>query len=257
MSREQAATPDADLAEAIPKLARASVMVMGDAMLDRYVFGSVSRISPEAPVPVLSAERELALPGGAGNVVRNLTALGAAVAFVSVVGDDQAGSDLTGLIGGQPNVEPWLLVQGGRCTTVKTRFIARGQQLLRSDQETHGADPRQARRAHVAYRRRRDGRDQRHRAVGLRQGRPRRRCRATAYRGGTRRFPARRGLAARQQLRPLCRRRCGGAEPAGSRNRHRHERIDRRPGSRSPHDGCARRTASGPCWSIAAWRGFP
>jgi len=132
------ASADADLAEAIPKLARASVLVVGDAMLDRYVFGTVARISPEAPVPVLSAEREVALPGGAGNVVRNLTALGAAVAFVSVVGDDQAGSDLTGLIGGQPNVEPWLLVQGGRCTTVKTRFIARGQQLLRSDQETTG-----------------------------------------------------------------------------------------------------------------------
>jgi D-beta-D-heptose 7-phosphate kinase/D-beta-D-heptose 1-phosphate adenosyltransferase len=135
---DPAATADADLAEAIPKLARTSVLVVGDAMLDRYVFGTVSRISPEAPVPVLSAEREVALPGGAGNVVRNLTALGSAVAFVSVVGDDQAGSDLTGLIGGQPNVEPWLLVQGGRCTTVKTRFIARGQQLLRSDQETTG-----------------------------------------------------------------------------------------------------------------------
>jgi D-beta-D-heptose 7-phosphate kinase/D-beta-D-heptose 1-phosphate adenosyltransferase len=138
MVSDPASTADAELAEAIPKLARTSVLVVGDAMLDRYVFGTVSRISPEAPVPVLSAERELALPGGAGNVVRNLTALGAAVAFVSVVGDDQAGSDLTGLIGGQPNVEPWLLVQGGRCTTVKTRFIARGQQLLRSDQETTG-----------------------------------------------------------------------------------------------------------------------
>jgi D-beta-D-heptose 7-phosphate kinase/D-beta-D-heptose 1-phosphate adenosyltransferase len=138
MDLDNTVLPDADLADAIPKLARASVLVVGDAMLDRYVYGTVSRISPEAPVPVLSAERELALPGGAGNVVRNLTALGAAVAFVSVVGDDQAGSDLTGLIGGQPNVEPWLLVQGGRCTTVKTRFIARGQQLLRSDQETTG-----------------------------------------------------------------------------------------------------------------------
>ena len=129
---------DAELAEAIPRLARASVLVIGDVMLDRYVFGTVARISPEAPVPVLSVDRELALPGGAGNVVRNLTALGAAVAFVSVVGDDQGGSDLTGLIGGQPNVEPWLLVQGGRCTTVKTRFIAGGQQLLRSDQEVTG-----------------------------------------------------------------------------------------------------------------------
>jgi D-beta-D-heptose 7-phosphate kinase/D-beta-D-heptose 1-phosphate adenosyltransferase len=123
------------MASAIESLARASVLVVGDAMLDRYVFGGVHRISPEAPVPVLAVQRELALPGGAGNVVRNLTALGAAAALVSVVGDDQAGSDLTGLIGGQPNVEPWLLVQGSRCTTVKTRFVADGQQLLRSDQE--------------------------------------------------------------------------------------------------------------------------
>ena len=138
MGQDDTATTDAELAEAIPRLARASVLVIGDVMLDRYVFGTVARISPEAPVPVLAVDRELALPGGAGNVVRNLTALGAAVAFVSVVGDDQAGSDLTGLIGGQPNVEPWLLVQGGRCTTVKTRFIAGGQQLLRSDQEVTG-----------------------------------------------------------------------------------------------------------------------
>jgi len=127
--------PGLDLARAIEQLARASVLVVGDAMLDRYVFGSVARISPEAPVPVLAVTRELAVPGGAGNVVRNLTALGAAAAIISVVGDDQAGSDLTGLIGGQPNVEPWLLVQGSRCTTVKTRFVADGQQLLRSDQE--------------------------------------------------------------------------------------------------------------------------
>lgn len=128
----------ADLAEAIRQLRRASVLVVGDAMLDRYVYGHVSRVSPEAPVPVLAVEREVALPGGAGNVVRNLTAVGAAVAFVSVVGDDQAGSDLTGLIGGQPNVEPWLLVQGGRATTTKTRFMAAGQQLLRADHEQPG-----------------------------------------------------------------------------------------------------------------------
>jgi D-beta-D-heptose 7-phosphate kinase/D-beta-D-heptose 1-phosphate adenosyltransferase len=96
-------------------------------------------------VPVLAVEREVALPGGAGNVVRNLTALGCAVAFVSVVGDDQAGSDLTGLVGGQPNVEPWLLVQGGRATTTKTRFLAAGQQLLRADHEqTEPIHPRLA-----------------------------------------------------------------------------------------------------------------
>ncbi len=124
-----------NLADAVRQLRRGTALVVGDAMLDRYVYGQVERISPEAPIPVLSVERELALPGGAGNVVRCLTALGAAVAFVSVVGDDQAGSELTGLIGGQPGVEPWLLVQGGRATTTKTRFVAGGQQLLRADRE--------------------------------------------------------------------------------------------------------------------------
>src|SRR3954470_2111947 len=126
---------EAVLSRAVRRLARTSVMVIGDLMLDRYVYGTVDRISPEAPIPIVRVERETAMPGGAGNVVRNLTALGAAVAFVSVVGDDQAGSDLTGLIGGQPGVEPWLLVQGGRATTTKTRFVATGQQLLRADHE--------------------------------------------------------------------------------------------------------------------------
>ncbi|WP_158745147.1 D-glycero-beta-D-manno-heptose-7-phosphate kinase [Acidisphaera sp. L21] len=125
----------ADLTDAIRRLARTSVLVVGDAMLDRYVYGVVKRISPEAPIPILTVQRDVAMPGGAGNVVRNLTALGAAVAFVSVVGDDQAGSDLTGLIGGQPNVEPWLLVQSGRTTTTKTRYLSHGQQLLRADHE--------------------------------------------------------------------------------------------------------------------------
>ena len=127
--------PATDLAAAVHLLAKSSVLVVGDVMLDRYVYGQVTRISPEAPVPILSVQREIAYPGGAGNVVRNLTALGAAVALVSVVGDDQAGSDLTGLVGGQPGVEPWLLVQGGRTTTLKTRLVAGGHHLLRTDRE--------------------------------------------------------------------------------------------------------------------------
>lgn len=132
-----------DLIAAIRRLSRGSVTVIGDAMLDRYIYGKVSRVSPEAPVQVLVEQREVATPGGAGNVVRNLTSLGAAVAFVSIVGDDQAGSDLTSLIGGQPGVEPWLLVQGSRTTTVKTRYIADGQQLLRADrEETHPVHPK-------------------------------------------------------------------------------------------------------------------
>jgi D-beta-D-heptose 7-phosphate kinase/D-beta-D-heptose 1-phosphate adenosyltransferase len=133
-------TAVADLAAAIRRLSRGSVLVIGDAMLDRYVYGEVVRLSPEAPVPVLNVQRELAVAGGAGNVVRNLGALGVAAAFVSVVGDDQAGGDLTGLIGGQPGLEPWLLVQGSRITTVKTRFVAQGRpmqghHLLRADRE--------------------------------------------------------------------------------------------------------------------------
>jgi D-beta-D-heptose 7-phosphate kinase / D-beta-D-heptose 1-phosphate adenosyltransferase len=141
------ATDLPELAAAIPLLGRTSVLVVGDVMLDRYVYGTVERVSPEAPVPILSIERELAMLGGAGNVVRNLTALGAAVAFISVVGDDGAGSDLTGLIGGQANVEPWLLVQGGRTTTLKTRLIAAGQHLLRTDrEETTPIQPRLAER---------------------------------------------------------------------------------------------------------------
>jgi len=129
--------PDrAALATGLAAIKRASVLVVGDAMLDRYVYGTVTRVSPEAPIPVIAVERERAMPGGAGNVVRNITALGASAAFVTVVGDDQAGSDLTALIGGQPKVEPWLLVQGGRQTTLKTRYIAAGQQLLRADRET-------------------------------------------------------------------------------------------------------------------------
>jgi D-beta-D-heptose 7-phosphate kinase/D-beta-D-heptose 1-phosphate adenosyltransferase len=126
--------------EAIGRLSKARVLVVGDAMLDHYVFGRVSRVSPEAPVPVLAVIREMSEPGGAGNVVHNLCALGAAVAFVSVVGDDNAGGELTGLVGGQRGVEPWLLVQGGRVTTLKTRFVAvgnrrGGQHMLRTDRE--------------------------------------------------------------------------------------------------------------------------
>ncbi len=144
--------PSRDPAAAIDRLSKARVLVVGDAMLDRYIFGRVDRLSPEAPVPVLTMATEHDEPGGAGNVVHNLCALGAATAFVSVVGDDAAGAELTGLIGGQPGVEPWLLVQGGRITTVKTRYIAQGtrqggQQLLRTDREdTRPVHPRLAER---------------------------------------------------------------------------------------------------------------
>jgi D-beta-D-heptose 7-phosphate kinase/D-beta-D-heptose 1-phosphate adenosyltransferase len=124
-----------DPRSAVERLAKAAVLVVGDVILDQWVHGGADRVAPDAPAVVLSVTREVSVPGGAGNVVRNLGALGAAVAFVSVVGDDQAGSEITGLIGGQPKLEPWLLVQGGRLTSHKTRFVSQGQQLLRVDRE--------------------------------------------------------------------------------------------------------------------------
>ena len=168
-------------------LGHTSVLAVGDVMLDRYVYGTVERISPEAPVPILTIERELAMLGGAGNVVRNLTALGAAVAFISVVGDDQAGSDITGLIGGQPNVEPWLLVQAGRTTTLKTRLHRVGPAPAARRPRGDLADPAAPGRTPAADRARRDGGDLGHRAVRLPQGPARRRrCRPSSSprRGG-------------------------------------------------------------------------
>lgn len=129
-------TANADLIELVPRLAGARVLCVGDVMLDRFVYGHVDRISPEAPIPVLSVERESAMLGGAGNVVRNLVGLGAHPEFVSVVGRDQAGRDIATLVGQLENVEPHLLTDARRETTIKTRYVAGSQQLLRADRET-------------------------------------------------------------------------------------------------------------------------
>ncbi len=130
---------------ALQRLPQARVLCIGDAMLDRFFHGSVSRISPEAPIPVLRIQREASMPGGAGNVVRNLAALGARAAFVSVIGTDAAGAELEKLLDATPSVEASLVVLPGRETTVKTRYIAAGQQLLRADSESEAALPAPAR----------------------------------------------------------------------------------------------------------------
>ena len=124
------------LAARVAELNQSRVLCIGDVMLDRFVYGTVSRISPEAPIPVFQIERETAVPGGAGNVVRNVTALGAGACFVAVVGDDAVGHQLTAAIGDGDAVEPYLLIERQRRTTLKTRYIADGQQLLRADDET-------------------------------------------------------------------------------------------------------------------------
>ena len=123
------------LVRAASPFARARVLVVGDVMLDRYWFGSVARISPEAPVPVVHVDRIEERPGGAANVARNAAALGARVTLLSVVGRDEAGTRLAALLR-QSKVGARLHRDRGITTTVKLRVIGRQQQLLRVDFET-------------------------------------------------------------------------------------------------------------------------
>src|SRR6516162_10760878 len=127
---------DSDLLPYIDRLRSARVLCIGDVMLDHYVFGQVERVSPEAPIPVLWIEREMKSLGGAGNVLRNLRALGAAASFISVVGNDDAGREIGRLVEAQDGAEAHVLVQDQRPTTVKTRYVAGNQQLLRADRES-------------------------------------------------------------------------------------------------------------------------
>src|SRR5580704_14952370 len=129
----------AHLIPLVEKLASHRVLCVGDVMLDRYVYGQVERISPEAPIPVLHTQREAVTLGGAGNVVRNIVSLGGTVDLVGIIGQDQAGYDLAKQITELPQVTSYLLTDNSRPTTLKTRFVADGQQLLRADMEINQA----------------------------------------------------------------------------------------------------------------------
>src|SRR5438552_17548638 len=111
------------------------VLVVGDVMLDRYWFGDVWRISPEAPVPVVRISRSEERPGGAANVARNVAALGAQATLISVIGDDEPGRSLERLLG-EEHVRTSFHRDSRLPTTVKLRVIGRQQQLLRIDFET-------------------------------------------------------------------------------------------------------------------------
>jgi D-beta-D-heptose 7-phosphate kinase/D-beta-D-heptose 1-phosphate adenosyltransferase len=126
---------DGDLVQLGEALARARVICVGDVMLDRFVYGQVERVSPEAPIPVLAVAREESSLGGAGNVVRNLAALGAAVSFLTVAGGDQAAQEIGHLLSSLAAVEAHLISERNRISTVKTRYIAGQQQMLRADRE--------------------------------------------------------------------------------------------------------------------------
>jgi len=117
-----------------PRFVQAKVLVVGDVMLDRYWFGDVSRISPEAPVPVAKIEKTEHRAGGAANVARNVAALGGQAVLLSVIGNDETGDCLNALMA-EHGVETVLIRDQNIATTVKLRVVARNQQLIRLDFE--------------------------------------------------------------------------------------------------------------------------
>ncbi len=122
------------LATIVESFGRSRILCVGDVMLDNFIYGKVDRISPEAPIPVLLVEREDAMLGGAGNVVRNISSLGAEARFITVVGNDHEGKEIAGLFR-DIGITDEPIIDNGRRTSTKTRYIANVQQILRADQE--------------------------------------------------------------------------------------------------------------------------
>jgi D-beta-D-heptose 7-phosphate kinase/D-beta-D-heptose 1-phosphate adenosyltransferase len=112
------------------------VLVLGDVMLDRYLWGAASRISPEAPVPIVEVEKETVRLGGAANVANNVASLGGEPLLLGIVGEDAPGKTLLGEMEERRLATEHVLVDPRRQTSVKTRIIARGQQVVRADQES-------------------------------------------------------------------------------------------------------------------------
>tara|TARA_B100000686_G_scaffold219200_1_gene226257 strand:- start:11962 stop:13425 length:1464 start_codon:yes stop_codon:yes gene_type:complete len=124
------------IANILTGIQEVKVLIIGDVMLDRYILGNVDRISPEAPIPILKKDQQKLTIGGAGNVLQNLVSLNVKTSFISIVGDDDAAKELIKQINKLNNVEYILIKDKTRKTTVKTRYIAAGQQIFRSDSES-------------------------------------------------------------------------------------------------------------------------
>jgi rfaE bifunctional protein kinase chain/domain len=125
-----------DYKELFKSFSSVKIGVIGDVMLDTYWWGKVERISPEAPVPVVTVDRKEYRIGGAGNVALNLASLGAQVSVFSVIGDDEDGHILTGLLNEKKIDTRYMLKTDSRITTNKMRVISRNQQMMRLDSET-------------------------------------------------------------------------------------------------------------------------
>ena len=124
-----------ELQKLLDEAADRPIACVGDLMLDRYVYGEVSRVSPEAPIPVLKTTRTVAMPGGVGNVARNVAALGGQARLGAVIGEDAAGIELGAIVAGTPGISDFIHRSPAVSTTVKTRFVAANQQLLRQDDD--------------------------------------------------------------------------------------------------------------------------
>src|SRR5712671_7625755 len=126
-----------DFEEVIKLVSEQTVVCVGDLMLDDFVYGEVSRISPEAPAPILAVTRNDLTVGGAGNVARNIAALGAHCVFLGVVGEDDASRTLMRALAAEPLIEPHIVVDARRPTTRKVRFVSEhhATHLLRADWE--------------------------------------------------------------------------------------------------------------------------
>ncbi len=127
---------ETDYSEYIDRFQEARVMVVGDIILDKYIWGEVSRISPEAPVPVVNVKKETKMLGGAANVVNNMVSLGVKPYLCGVVGDDTNGRYLVEEIKKHGLFASGIIVEKNRPTTVKTRVVAHNQQVVRFDRET-------------------------------------------------------------------------------------------------------------------------
>jgi len=119
----------------VNEIKKPNILVIGDLMIDHYLWGSTNRISPEAPVQVVDVKKETAVLGGAGNVVNNLVSLGADVMVISVVGEDEVSKELTAMLE-KIDVRHYLICDENRKTTKKSRIIASAQQIIRYDQES-------------------------------------------------------------------------------------------------------------------------
>ena len=125
-----------DLKRAVDRFHDARILVLGDVIMDEYIWGKVSRISPEAPVPVVAVTRETKMLGGAANVILNMATLGARPVLCGVIGNDETGKQLQSEIEKAGLVSSGLVIESGRPTSIKTRVVAQNQQVVRFDRET-------------------------------------------------------------------------------------------------------------------------